>query len=190
MLTDSGAAWIGSSMADRIVAGTGSRSLQDADNATKRAAMGLVTRCLHARLSEHPGLIVMSGMAEGFDKALALTAIDLGIRLWAAVPNSGYAAYYWGRNSLTGTDQSRLFADIVRRAWRVTYVMEDIYEASGLYLDGQHSNFVRNDFMVDTADEFLVWDPSSKGTADCLVSIRRARKPYEVLSPEPAALLG
>lgn len=37
--------------------------------------------------------------------------------------------------------------------------------------------------MVATAHEFLVWDPTSSGTAHCLTAIKRAGKPYEILSP-------
>jgi hypothetical protein len=137
-------------------------------------------------------LVVMSGCAEGWDACVAWTAIRAGIRLWAAVPNRGYGAHYWGRKSLTGRDQLPEFERILAAAWRVTYVMEEIHGTSALYLDGLHSNFVRNTFMVDKAQEFVVWDPSSRGTAHCLAEIKRAGKPFRVLSaevPEPLTLL-
>jgi hypothetical protein len=174
---------------DHIVAGTGSRSLQVADNATKRYALDAVTLRLRERLSVHGDrLVVMSGMAEGFDSALALAGLKLGIRVWAVVPNRGYGPYSWGEHSTTGTPRLPAFQAILDQSWKVTYVMEDVHRTELLYLNGVHANFVRNDFMVEQAHEFLVWDPRSKGTAHCFAAIKRAGKPYEILSPEPATL--
>lgn len=168
---------------DFIVAGTGSRSLQKASKEDKEQVMATITNELN-RLKEKYGdrLVIMSGMAEGFDKALAMVALDLGIRLWCAIPNRGYGDYYWGRNSLTRKNMMHQFNAIVDKAEKVVYVMEDIHNVSrGLYLHGRHSNFVRNDYMVETADAFLVWDPTSSGTKDCVASIIKASKPFKVL---------
>lgn len=172
-----------------VVAGTGSRSLQTAPIDVKRAAADLVTARLtdlHAERGDY--LIVMSGMALGFDKLLAVTAIKLGIPLWCAIPNRSYGHYHWRQHSVTGHDEHAEWARITSHAHRITHVMEDVHGTGGLYLNGVHSNFVRNQFMVDTADQFLVWDPTSRGTAHCLAAIKRAGKPYEILSPEPATL--
>lgn len=167
-----------------IVAGTGTRSIQTLDQTMKLIVKYIVMVELR-RLKERYGdrLVIMSGMAEGFDKLLALCAIELDIKLWCAIPNRGYANYYWGRNSLTGQNQEAAFNAILTNAWRVTYVFEDVHgKTTGLYINGRHSNFVRNDYMVEQANAFLVWDPSSSGTRDCFDSIRRSGKPYKVLS--------
>ena len=121
-------------------------------------------------------LIVMSGMAEGFDHLLAVTALKLNIPLWCAVPNRGYGQHYWRKNSLTCRDQYAEFCRLIDAAYRVTYVCSD------LYVNGQHSNFVRNSWMVEQAHEFVVWDPSSRGTAHCVAEISRAGLPSLVLS--------
>jgi hypothetical protein len=96
------------------------------------------------------------------------------------VPNRGYGSYYW-------RDWSGEFERVLAAAWKVTHVMEDIHGASGIYLNGEHSNKVRNRFMVDTAAEFLAWNTGSTGTDHCVKAINRARKPCRDLS-KPAAL--
>lgn len=168
-----------------IVAGTGSRSLQSADIEAKKEAHGIVTAEL-TRLRDKYGddLIIMSGMAEGFDKLLAIAALELGIKLWCAIPSKGYGSYYWGQKSLTGKDQLKQFNELISKAEHVTYVDKVTPGMQGLYRDGKHVNFIRNEFMVFTANAFLVWNPSSKGTAHCLAEIRKADKPYKILSKE------
>jgi hypothetical protein len=169
-----------------VLAGTGSRDLQTAPVAEKRAAAARVEAELAARVAQHgEALVVMSGMAEGFDKLLALSALRAGIRLWCAIPNKGYGNYYWSaKESRTGKDQRAEFDRIVAAAWKATYVMEDIHHTHGIKLNGVHSNFLRNDFMVEQADEFLVWDPQSRGTKQCFATIRKVDKPYVVLTLE------
>lgn len=161
-----------------VVAGTGSRSLQTASRETKLQAQAIVETEVK-RLKEKYGdkLVIMSGMAEGFDKLLALTALKYEVKLWCAIPNHGYANYYWARNSLTGQDMMEEFKAIIAKAWTVTFVC-----GNQVYVNGRHSNFVRNDYMVEKADAFLVWDPSTSGTAQCFKSIKAAKKPYKVLT--------
>jgi hypothetical protein len=170
-----------------VVAGTGSRSLQVADAATRRLAWDLTLDWLRSTLQDHPDLIVMSGGAEGYDSCLAHAALHLDLPLWLALPNKGYLAYYWGRASLTGVDRMADAQALMDQAAKVTYVMEEIHGTRELKLNGKHANFWRNDFMVDNATEFLVWDPSSKGTAHCLAQIKRAGLPYEVLTSDSTA---
>src|SRR5690606_37267020 len=113
-----------------------------------------------------------------FDKALAKAALDLGIRLWCCVPTRSYGAYYWGRNSLTGQPCYNEFKEITDSAERVEYTTEHYgFNDRSLYgniATGEnskfrgrglsHMNFIRNSRMVELADEFVVWDPSSSGT--------------------------
>lgn len=170
---------------DFIVAGTGSRSIQTL-NPTMKLIVKFIVLVELMRLKEKYGsrLVIMSGMAEGFDKLLALCAIELDIRLICAVPNKGYADYYWGRNSMTGQNRMDEFNAILAKAEKVVYVMEDVHNTTNLYLNGRHSNFIRNDYMVEQGNAFLVWDPSSRGTADAFASIRRVGKPYKILNPQ------
>ncbi|HJS83644.1 MAG TPA: hypothetical protein VJ742_12495 [Nitrososphaera sp.] len=183
-----------------VVAGTGSRELQKVSNQGKELLMQWLIPELE-RIKEKYGdkLIIMSGMAEGFDKAFAMAAIQLGIRLWCVIPSKNYGDYYWNRTSLTGRNMMGREVDpakgtfrwILNKAWKVTYVMEDIYKAKGRGVwyvastntlnwnkNGRHTNMVRNDAMVALADAFYVYDPSTPGTSDCFNSIRKANKPY------------
>jgi len=166
-----------------IVAGTGSRSLQSASIEDKNKAHEIVTNELIRLRKKYEDLIIMSGMAEGFDKLLAIVALELGIPLWCAIPNIKYGDYYWGRKSLTGKNQMDQFNDIISHADSVVYIDQE-YGITGLYRDGKHLNFIRNEYMVNAANAFLVWDPSSKGTAHCFAEIRKANKPYKILNKE------
>lgn len=168
---------------DIIVPGTGSRSLMTAPKHIRKLASERLEAIL-IQLKETLGdrLVVMSGMSEGWDAGLAKACIKHNIRFWAAVPNKGYGNYYWGRKSLSGENRYEQFRNILLKAEKIIFVMEDIHNLNSLYKDGRHSNFIRNDYMVEQGDFFLVWDPSSRGTADCFTSIKRARKPYVVVS--------
>lgn len=172
---------------DFIVAGTGTRSLQTI-NPTMKLIVKFIVMSELRRLKAKYGnrLVIMSGMAEGFDKLLALCAIELDIRLICAVPNKGYANYYWRDHSLTGKNMLSEFSDIIAKAEKVVYVMEDVHKTNRLYLNGRHSNFIRNDYMVEQGHAFLVWDPSTSGTRDCFASIKRTNKPFKILNPKEA----
>lgn len=169
-----------------IVAGTGSRSLQNATPAEKQAVFAYLVLQLTA-LKEKYGdnLRVMSGLAEGFDKALMVAAISLNIKVIAAIPNKGYGKYYWGRKSLTGTNRLEEFNDLLEQADEVVYVAEDVYDTRDIYItrDGKkvHTNFVRNEYMVEKANAFYVYDPSSAGTKHAFQLIRKACKAYKLV---------
>lgn len=188
-----------------VIAGTGSRELQLANNEDKKAVFTWVIEYLTEMLAIYgKELRVISGLAEGFDKALAKAAIQLGIPLILVIPNKGYGAYYWGKpesrngkqykGSLTGRDNMAEFNWFVEHASHVFYVKEDVYKikGSGVYLDLEnktaswktgkglvHSNFVRNQVMVDWSDEFLVYNSKSRGTSHCVDAIKAAGLPWK-----------
>lgn len=164
-----------------IISGTGSRTLQAARSDIKMKASTILKAHLKPLLQEHPDAQIMSGMAEGFDKLLALTAIELGVPLICAIPNKGYGRYYWGQNSVSGHDMYSKFKGILSQAAEVVYIMEDVHKAKGLYLNGVHSNFLRNDYMVTRGDFFFVWSPTTRGTKQCYQSILASGKPHMVL---------
>lgn len=183
---------------DFIVAGTGSRSIQTGTTIEKQNCMNRILAALREYQSDHTdNLVVITGMAEGFDKALAIASLQLGIRTWAFVPNTGYGVYYWGKHSLTGSPQFDQFHDLLIQMEKVEYTTEYYgCNPKALYIDpttpgtwsGQkgkgliHANFVRNNRMVEVAREFLVWDPTSSGTSQCLAQIKRAEKPFKIIS--------
>lgn len=169
---------------DYVVAGTGSRELQKSTTDEKFNVLLSLRERLFSLVETHgSNLVVMSGMAEGFDKALAVSALSNNIRLWCAIPHPGYGRFYWGENSLTGRDAYSEFEAILANAWKVSYISSDIYSE-----DGVHSNFTRNAFMVDQGNEFFVWNPRSRGTRHCFSLIKQSKKPYDVLfSPSPCS---
>jgi hypothetical protein len=182
-----------------IVAGSGSRELQTARKGVKQAVMDFLGEWL-PYLKEKYGdkLVIMSGMAEGFDKALAKAALKHGIKLWCAVPNRGYGNYYWRKTSLTKQDRLWEFDAILEQAWEVTFIMEEVHKAtgSGVFYNagtnslswershGKHTNFIRNDFMVEMGHAFVVYDPSTRGTADAYKSMRKTGKPIRLVNIE------
>lgn len=170
-----------------IIAGSGTRKLQQASAEIKKGVLAELTEILANAKEEHgEELMVMSGMAEGFDKALALVALHLEIPLWAVIPTKSYGKWYWGSHSLTGEDRIHEFDSYIGMSTKVTYVMEDIHNVtSGLWLNGKHANFIRNDYMVEKADFFLVYDPSTPGTGNALASIKKAKKPFVLLNCKP-----
>ena len=157
-----------------IIAGTGTRSI-----ATDSAVMewmiarlvGLITR----GRSEGIDLTLISGMAEGFDSAVALAAIQCDVPFKAYVPHSTYGSYYWGKHSLTGTDRLSEFKAILANASEVVTVSKTIY------VNGVHANFVRNIAMVDAADKVWCYDPESRGTYHTVQYARKVGTPvYEI----------
>jgi predicted Rossmann-fold nucleotide-binding protein len=174
--------------ADFVLAGTGSRSLRTAPREVQVAAMDLCMERVAQRIVEHGSrLVVMSGGAEGLDELLARVAIRLGVRLHLVLPSKSYASHYWGRKSVLGRDRLAEFAEIVAAAWKTTCVAEQILHTTSLYVDGLHINFHRNLIMTEWADDFVVWDPSSRGTSHCVSTIRAAGKWRDdmVLGPDP-----
>jgi len=67
------------------------------------------------------------------------------------------------------------FEALLAEAESVVYVCET------LYVHGVHSNFVRNTYLVNNGDEFVVGRPITTGTANCLRQIQAASKPYVIL---------
>lgn len=169
---------------DHVVASTGPRSLQTADRPTCARAVAAIQDAIAELHNQHGDrLVLMSGMAEGWDSLIAWAALRSRIRLWCAVPHRTYGAYYWGRRSLTGLNRANEYTSILNRAWRRTFVMEDTHHTGSLHLGGVHANMIRNQWMVDVAHEFLAWNAAgSRGTADCVARIQAAGKPWRDLS--------
>lgn len=125
-------------------------------------------------LSSYPDLVLISGMAEGWDEAIAKIGLREGIPYEVYLPNKTYGQYYWGRKSLLGFDRSEHFQQLIDGCAELHIVCPDIY------VDGVHSNFLRNQSMVDTCDHALVYEPKSRGTQDAVRRLKGAKKPYEV----------
>lgn len=155
-----------------FVMGTGSRSMVTNPN-RKTIYEALRRRILMIR-EAHPDLILISGMAEGWDEAIAKIGMREGIPYHAYIPNMGYGRHYWGWDSMLGRDRIVEFRELVEGASEVVIVCES------MRVNGVHSNFLRNQAMVDACNMALVYMPESRGTADAVKRLIRAGKPYEV----------
>ena len=145
--------------AETILAGTGHRPDKlggyGVDVSTR-----LVDLARAALMKYRPDEVV-SGMALGWDTALALAAIELGIPLAAAVP-------FEGQERKWRPEQQRLFQAILARASTVVVVSPGGYAVWKMQ--------VRNEWMVDRATGVLaLWNGSAGGTGNC-IEYARARQ--------------
>ena len=165
-----------------VIAGTGSRSLILDEEKMEKVEDYLIDLLTQAKAKHGNNLVVISGMAEGFDEALARAAMCVGVTLIAAIPNKGYSAYYWRDNSQLKIDRMDTFQDLAGYAHRsggVHYVC-----GKNIYVDGKHSNFVRNEWMADRADVVWVYNPTSRGTAQCYNYCRTNGIKTFIINPE------
>ena len=167
----------------KIIFGTGTRSLQTAGGEEKARALGLVKGYLQSLIDAGEDLVVISGMAEGFDTCIARAAIDLDLYWRAYVPNKGYGRYYWGGHSLTGQNRLPQFEEYLAQADEIVYTDEALGVPGSLYKDRLHMNFHRNHMMVDESDEGLAWDVTSRGTAECVAYAKKEGVEITVLGP-------
>jgi hypothetical protein len=165
-----------------VIAGTGSRSLILDEEKMDKVEDYLIELLYQAKLKHGNNLVVISGMAEGFDEALARSAMCVGVTLIAAIPNKGYSAYYWRDNSQLKIDRMDTFQDLAGYAHRsggVHYVC-----GKNIYVNGKHSNFIRNEWMADRADVVWVYNPTSTGTAQCYNYCRTNGIKTFIINPE------
>lgn len=148
-----------------IVAGTGHRpdKLGGYSNiiATRLEALA------RSHFEAHRPSRVISGLALGWDQAVARAAIDLGIPLTAAMPFEGFDRRW--------PDSSRCRLDKILEAAAEIVVCHP-FPAPTLALQ------IRNEWMVDRADEMLaLWDGSWGGTFNCIQYAEKRGRPVENL---------
>jgi uncharacterized phage-like protein YoqJ len=151
-----------------VFAGTGHRpdKLGGYDPSVSTRLVDLARASL---LKYQPGEVV-SGMALGWDTALALAAIEVDIPLTAAVP-------YEGQERKWKPEQKQVFHTILARATTVTVVSPGGYAFWKMQ--------ARNEWMVDRATRVLaLWNGGGGGTGNCIAYARargRDRQPLERL---------
>lgn len=97
---------------------------------------------------------VISGMALGWDQALATAAVELAIPFVAAVPCEGQEAR-WPESS------QREYQALLGRAAEVVIVSSESFSARSMQ--------ARNEWMVDRCDLLLaLYDGSPSGTGNCI----------------------
>jgi len=164
-------------MSNFYIAGTGSRELiLDVD---KRRKVRDYLAGLLAQAKEKHGdkLIVISGMAEGFDEALARAAIMADVPFIAAIPSSGYIEYYWGRTSMLKRDRMSEAQEILSKAREIVYVCPPSRYGNGVrHTQNGGANLDRNEWMVEHADIVWVYNPTTTGTAQCYAYCKKIGK--------------
>jgi len=112
---------------------------------------------------------VISGMALGWDQALAEAAINLNIPFIAAVP-------FRGQEGKWPPPSKRKYQKLISKADEVVYVCDDGY--------APHKMQERNKWMVDNCDSVLaLWDGSAGGTSNCIIYAKSVKKKIVNLWP-------
>ena len=151
-----------------IICGTGHRPGRafPHDDATFVRLIDLAT----GWLKEHKPDVVISGMALGWDMALAKAALDLGIPVHAYLPCRGQADR-WPKRS------------VERYVWLLERCAVKKLISKGEYADGVMQ--LRNEAMVDDVDLVLaLWDGSPGGTKRCIDYANENGVKVENLWPE------
>jgi uncharacterized phage-like protein YoqJ len=145
-----------------IVAGTGHRP--DKVGGYKSEARDRLQHIAATWLADHmlPGDKVITGMALGWDTALALAARELHIPYIAAVP-------FVGQQKMWPQESKNLFIDLLATADSIKYVCAPGYAPWKMQK--------RNEWMVDEADVILaLWNGSEGGTGNCIQYAQQKEK--------------
>lgn len=165
------------------IMGTGSRSMRtDPNNQQVFRVLCAFLEMMVDQLSRY-NIVLVSGMAEGWDEAIAKAGRTLGIPYDVVIPTKDYGNYYWRRHSVMGIDRGGMYQLLVAQARNIIH-LEDIYgdpvmTNRGPLYNGVHANFARNQVMVDMSQHALVYKPQSSGTRDCVGRLIAANVPYD-----------
>lgn len=145
-----------------IIAGTGHRP-DKLGGYNMKATMRLHQIATTAVLTAKPDIII-SGMAQGWDMALAQCAINLKIPLWAYIP-------FVGQEQVWPQATRLYYLELLRRAEKVEVCSEGGFTKAAMHR--------RNRRMVDDCDSLLaMWDGSDGGTAGCISYASFIGRPY------------
>lgn len=151
-----------------IIAGTGHRP--DKIGGYTQVAEDRVYNLAYDTLKALQPDIVISGMAIGWDQALAQAALDLKIPLHAYVPFEG--------------QESRWPMMVRENYWRIRHKATHV----NIICEGDYASWKmqkRNEAMVRDCTAILaLWNGSSGGTANCVFYAQRQRKKVQNLWPE------
>lgn len=145
-----------------IIAATGHRpdKLGGYDPATTKRVLEFATSALR----EHQPSTVISGMAQGWDMAIAQAAVNLGIPFHAYIP-------FVGQHQVWPSSTRLYYQALLRHAQHVIVCSEGGYTKTAMQ--------VRNQRMVDDCDLLLtLWNGSKGGTENCLLYAMMKSRPY------------
>lgn len=108
---------------------------------------------------------IITGMALGWDTALALAALYLDIPYIAAVP-------FYGQERMWPKESQDRYHNLIKQASDVVYVCDQGYAPWKMQ--------IRNEWMVDNCDIVLaLWDGSKGGTGNCIEYALKKGKPIK-----------
>lgn len=114
-------------------------------------------------ISEYQPSKIISGMAQGWDQALAEAAIRSGCPFVAAIP-------FTGQESVWPPAAKERYSRLVKSAATAIVITGGDYSAYKMQ--------ARNAWMVDNADGILaLWNGTSGGTANCVRYAEANQKP-------------
>ena len=149
---------------EMIVAGTGHRP-DKMGGYSDKVFCGLVDLA-RTWLNDARPKRVISGMALGWDQALAQATLDLGIPLIAAVPFNGFEGR-WPFSSQ-------------KKMWRLLDLADEVHIVHPY--PGSVALQIRNEWMADRAHLMLaLWDGSWGGTFNCIRYAEKIGRPIENL---------
>lgn len=158
-----------------IVGVTGSRSLQTAPVEDQQRILDHMTAEFTRLKEKYGSVLVITGMAEGFDALCARAAQLAEVDYWCAIPSPDYADYWWKSNSQLGYDRSEVFQGYVDKAVGHTFVCD-----KHLYRGAEMN--IRNEWIVSRAQGFYAYPVGSRGgTRDCMNRIKNAGLPIIVV---------
>jgi uncharacterized phage-like protein YoqJ len=143
-----------------IVAGTGHRpnKLGGYDNFSKERVYNHARRSIPKETTK-----LVSGMALGWDMALAHAALDKAIPLIAAIP-------FKGQEKMWPKESKEEYHWLLSHATSIAIVSEGSYAIWKMQ--------ALNQWMVDYADTILaLWDGSDGGTANCVRYANKVGRP-------------
>lgn len=151
-----------------IIAGTGHRpdKLGGYSPHTNKKVLAFATKTLEY----HKPSLVLSGMALGWDSALAQASINLNIPFHAYVP-------FIGQEQVWPSATKLYYKALLARAEKVIICSTGGYSSAAMQF--------RNQRMVDSCELLLaLWNGSRGGTANCISYAIFAGKPYTNYWPQ------
>ncbi len=114
---------------------------------------------------------IISGLALGWDQAIAFAAVSLGYPLICAIPHANQPLHWPARDCIAWR-----YLKSKAREWHVI-------DPSPQYNPASYQ--LRNIWMVDRADSILaLWNGSPGGTANCIAYAKSKNKPIKNLWQE------
>jgi uncharacterized phage-like protein YoqJ len=120
-------------------------------------------------IHRHAPTRIISGMALGWDMALAEAAVELGIPFTAAVP-------FAGQEKMWPAPSQERYRKLLEQAAHVETVCTGGYAAWKMQR--------RNEWMVDHCDLVLaLWDGTEGGTGNCIRYAEQVERTYDNMWP-------